>query len=79
MNISRTSLVYIRYISGKNQLYLRQLSDIAPPAPPYNKFHDVLNKLEEKGAECELVSSIRNKVSDKKSLVNDVERHPTCS
>ena len=26
----------------------------------YNKLHEVLNKLEEKGAECELVSSIRN-------------------
>ena len=106
------------YISGKNQLYPRQLSDIAPPAPSimlsqpkktyrhmarrkyngtsdlmakarlkdendnlpasinkiniihrvrerkfkftYNKLHEVLNKLEEKGAECELVSSIRN-------------------
>ena len=134
MNISQTSLVYIRYISGKNQLYLRQLSDIAPPAPSimlsqpkktyrhmarrkyngtsdlmakarlkdendnlsasidkihrtrerkfqftYNKLHEVLNKLEEKGAVCELVSSIKNKVSDNNSLVNDTKRHPMCS
>ena len=26
----------------------------------YNKLHEILNKLEEKCAECELVSSIRN-------------------
>ena len=45
----------------------------------YNKLHEVLNKLEEKGAVCELVSSIKNKVSDNNSLVNDTKRHPICS
>ena len=45
----------------------------------YNKLHEVLNKLEEKGAVCELVSSIKNKVSDNKSLVNDTKQHPMCS
>ena len=30
---SGISQAYRMYISGKNQLYLRQLSDIAPPAP----------------------------------------------
>ena len=45
----------------------------------YNKLHEVLNKLEEKGAECELVSSIRKLVSDNNSLVNDTKCHPICS
>ena len=44
----------------------------------YNKFHEVLNKLEEKGVEYELVSPFRNKVSNNNSFVNNAKRHTTC-
>ena len=45
----------------------------------FNKLHEVLNQLEEKGVECELISSIRNWVSDNNSLINDGKQHPACS
>ena len=45
----------------------------------FKKLHEVLNKSEEKSVECELISSVRNWVSDNNSLGNVAKWHPTFS
>ena len=51
----------------------------ARPRRGHLNLYSTIYKMEEEGVKCELVCSIRNKVSANNSLVNEAQQHPTCS